>query len=96
MHDHAHHDHAHGAPRRALAVALAITSTVFVAEVVGGWLSGSMALIADAMHMLSDAAGLIISLIAIIVGQRAASATATYGYRRVEAVSYTHLRAHET
>ena len=87
MHDHAHHDHAHGAPRRALAVALAITGTVFVAEVVGGWLSGSMALIADAMHMLSDAAGLIISLIAIIVGQRAASATATYGYRRVEVLA---------
>ena len=87
MHDHAHHDHAHGAPRRALAVALAITGTVFVAEVVGGWLSGSMALIADAMHMLSDAAGLVISLIAIIVGQRAASATATYGYRRVEVLA---------
>ena len=60
---------------------------MFVAEVVGGWLSGSMALIADAMHMLSDAAGLIISLIASIVGQRAASATATYGYRRVEVLA---------
>lgn len=87
MHDHAHHDHAHGAPLRALAVALAITGTVFVAEVVGGWISGSMALLADAMHMLSDAAGLIISLIAIIVGQKAASATATYGYRRVEVLA---------
>lgn len=87
MHDHAHHDHAHGAPLRALAVALAITGTVFVAEVVGGWVSGSMALLADAMHMLSDAAGLIISLIAIIVGQKAASATATYGYRRVEVLA---------
>ncbi|WP_293830872.1 cation diffusion facilitator family transporter [uncultured Corynebacterium sp.] len=87
MHDHAHHDHAHGAPLRALAVALAITGTVFVAEVAGGLLSGSMALLADAMHMLSDAAGLIISLIAIIVGQKAASATATYGYRRVEVLA---------
>lgn len=91
MHDHHNHnhnhDHAHGAPRRALAVALAITGTVFVAEVVGGLLSGSMALLADAMHMLSDAAGLIISLLAIIVGQKAASATATYGYRRVEVLA---------
>lgn len=89
MHDHAHHDHgpAHGTPLRALAAALAITGTVFVAEVVGGLLSGSMALLADAMHMLSDAAGLIISLIAIIVGQKAASATATYGNRRVEVLA---------
>ena len=87
MHDHAHHDHGHSAPLRALAVALAITGTVFVAEVVGGLLSGSMALLADAMHMLSDAAGLIISLIAIIVGQKAASATATYGNRRVEVLA---------
>lgn len=88
MHDHAHHDHAQqGTPLRALAIALAITGTVFVAEVVGGLLSGSMALLADAMHMLSDAAGLIISLVAILVGKKAASATATFGYRRAEVLA---------
>lgn len=92
MHDHAHHhgQHGHGGPaasRRALSAALGITGVVFVAEVVGGVLSGSMALLADAMHMLSDAAGLIISLVAIVVGQRAASTTATYGHRRVEVLA---------
>lgn len=93
MHDHAHRHHHHehvggkSAPRRALVVALAVTAVVLVAEVVGGLISGSVALLADAMHMLSDAAGLIISLIAVLVGQRAASATATFGHRRVEVLA---------
>lgn len=90
-HAHEHHHHEHGgrepAPRRALMIALAITGVVFVAEVAGGLISGSMALLADAMHMLSDAAGLIISLVAVVVGQRAASATATFGHRRVEVLA---------
>ena len=54
--DHAHHDHAHGArvdaPTKAIGAALAVTATVFVAELVGGVISGSVALLADAMHML--------------------------------------------
>lgn len=90
-HQHSHgHGHAHGAadaPLRALAAALGITSVIFIAEVVGGWLSGSMALLADAMHMLSDAAGLIIALIAVLTGRRAASRRATFGYRRVEVLA---------
>ena len=71
----------------ALAVALGITAIVFLAELVGGWLSGSMALLADAMHMLSDATGLIIALIAVLVGRRKVSAYATFGYRRVEVLA---------
>lgn len=89
QHDH-QHDHQHGlgdAPVRALATALGITSLIFIAEVIGGWLSGSMALVADAMHMLSDAAGLIIALIAVLTGRRSASRRATFGYRRVEVLA---------
>lgn len=87
-HMHSHdHSHTDGAPLRALVAALAITATVFVAELVGGWLTGSMALLADAMHMLSDAAGLVIAVLAIVIGKRAASPTATYGYRRVEVLA---------
>lgn len=71
----------------ALAVALGITGVVFFAELVGGWLSGSMALLADAMHMLSDATGLIIALIAVIIGRRKVSIYATFGYRRVEVLA---------
>ena len=60
---HEHHDHDHSStPLRALLIALGITGTVFFAELIGGWLAGSMALMADAMHMLSDAAGLIIAV----------------------------------
>ena len=59
-HEH-HHDHAHdlrGASRKSLVIALALISTYMVAEVIGGWLSGSLALIADAGHMLTDAAAI--------------------------------------
>ena len=82
------HDHDHGhAPLRALGVAAAITGTIFTAELVGGLVSGSLALLSDAMHMLSDAAGLLIALLAALVGKRAASASATFGYRRVEVLA---------
>lgn len=88
-HHHHHHQHSHNqdAPLRALSVALAITATVFLAELIGGWVSGSVALIADAMHMLSDAAGLIIAVLAVLAGRRQASSHATYGYRRVEVLA---------
>lgn len=85
-----HHDHGHthaDAPLKAIGGALAITTTVFVAELVGGIISGSVALLADAMHMLSDAAGLIVALAAVLVGKRAANSRATYGYRRVEVLA---------
>lgn len=91
-HRHDHHDHDHdGAghshtPKtlRALVTVIVLTSVIFFAELIGGLISGSMALLADAMHMLSDSTGLIIALIAMLIGRRAASASATFGYRRVE------------
>lgn len=87
-HDHGGHDHSGGdAPLWALGSALAITGVVFLAELAGGWLSGSMALMADAMHMLSDATGLIIAFVAVAVGRRPASQYATFGYRRVEVLA---------
>ena len=57
--DHAGHDHAHdlrGASRRSLILALVLISTYMVAEIIGGVISGSLALLADAGHMLTDAA----------------------------------------
>lgn len=87
---HAHH-HDHGpsqsTPLKALSAALAVTGVVFLAELIGGWISGSMALMADAMHMLSDAAGLIIAVVAVMAGRRQATAQATYGYRRIEVLA---------
>jgi cobalt-zinc-cadmium efflux system protein len=82
-HDHDHRD----APLRALGIAALITGTVFLAELIGGLVSGSLALLSDAMHMLSDAAGLVVALLAALVGRKAASASATFGYRRVEVLA---------
>ncbi|TPW73181.1 cation diffusion facilitator family transporter [Schumannella sp. 10F1B-5-1] len=79
------HDHGHGAANRTrLAIALAITGTVLVAEVVGGLISGSLALLADAGHMASDVIGLVIALVASLVATRPATARHTFGFQRFE------------
>ncbi|MGC5170927.1 cation diffusion facilitator family transporter [Microbacterium sp. DT81.1] len=85
------HDHAPGGEgirgasnRRLLAISLAITSLVMVVQVVGAILSGSLALLADAAHMLTDVAALIIALIASAVAARPANERSTFGYRRAE------------
>lgn len=82
------HDHSH-VPQslRALVAVISLTTLIFLAELIGGLVSGSMALLADAMHMLSDSTGLIIALVAMLIGRRSASASATYGYRRVEVLA---------
>jgi cobalt-zinc-cadmium efflux system protein len=83
------HGHAHAPPdhRGRLAVVLAITSVVLVAEVVGAVLSGSLALIADAGHMLSDVAGLSLAWFAATLARRPASDQRTWGYRRAEVLA---------
>ncbi len=63
-HDHGYHDHVHdlrGASRRSLFIALTLITTYMIAEIVGGILSGSLALIADAGHMLTDAASIVMA-----------------------------------
>jgi cobalt-zinc-cadmium efflux system protein len=72
---------------RALALALGITVVFMLAEVVGGWLANSLALLADAGHMLGDAASLVLALFAAWLAQRPATATRTYGYLRLEIVA---------
>lgn len=70
--------------RRDLRLALGLAVLYMVAELVGGLLSGSLALLADAGHMLSDAAALGLTLFATWVAQRPADPQRTYGYYRVE------------
>lgn len=70
--------------RRRLRAALAITAAVMVAEAVGGWLAGSLALLADAGHMLADAAALGLALFAAHVAQRPATAQRSFGLLRLE------------
>ncbi|RJF74856.1 cation transporter [Deinococcus cavernae] len=78
------HSHGKDANARQLTIALALTGTFLVVEVVYGILSGSLALLSDAGHMLTDVAALALSLFAIRMGQRAADKRRTFGYRRTE------------
>lgn len=78
------HDHTAGANATMLKWALALTSTYLIAEVIGGFYFNSLALLSDAAHMLTDVAALVIALMAIRFGQRAADTRRTFGYRRFE------------
>lgn len=82
------HTHDHGSSTRArLGIAFAIVATVLVAELVGAWLSGSLALLADAGHMSSDAIGLLVALIASVWATRPATDRHTFGFRRLEVLA---------
>ena len=80
------HSHAKGAEghESKLWIVLALTSAFLSAEVVGGILTKSLALLSDAAHMFTDAAALAIALVAIRVGKRAADRKRTFGYQRFE------------
>jgi cobalt-zinc-cadmium efflux system protein len=82
-HGHGHHHHASGSARRLLIV-LVLTAIYTVAELVGGVLSHSLALIADAGHMLSDVAALGLSLFAAWISRRPPTPARSYGYYRTE------------
>jgi cobalt-zinc-cadmium efflux system protein len=84
-----HHDHRHGenarkGNRRALAVVLALTAGFTVVEIIGGLLTGSLALLADAGHMLSDNLSLGIALFAAWLAGKPATPEKSFGYRRAE------------
>ena len=85
------HSHDHGVParghRRPLAIVLGISSTILVVEVVGAFMSGSLALLADAGHMLTDVAGLSLALVAAVLAGRPATSARTWGYRRAEVLA---------
>ncbi|MDZ5449282.1 cation diffusion facilitator family transporter [Labrys sp. ZIDIC5] len=76
-----------GRHKGSLLAAFALTSAFMVAEVVGGLWTGSLALLADAAHMLTDAGGLALALIAIRFAERPATPQKTYGYVRMEVLS---------
>jgi cobalt-zinc-cadmium efflux system protein len=84
---HAGHDHTAGANARSLAIALGLTGSFLVAELIGAWWFNSLALLSDAAHMFTDAAALAIALAAIRIGQRPADDQRTFGYRRFEVLA---------
>ena len=85
------HDHAPAAGgirsaghRRLLTISLCLTATIMVVQVIGAILTGSLALLADAAHMFTDASALLIALIAAAVAARPADDRRTFGYQRAE------------
>jgi cobalt-zinc-cadmium efflux system protein len=80
-------EHGHGNHGRPLAIVLGISSTILVVEVVGALMSGSLALLADAGHMLTDVAGLTLAMIASLLAPRPATAARTWGFRRAEVLA---------
>ncbi len=88
-HDHGHgHSHGPGAwrgtDRRALLAAAGLTAGFMLVEVAGGLITGSLALLADAGHMLSDSFSLFLALGAVLLAARPVTARRTYGYKRAE------------
>lgn len=69
---------------KSLWLALLLTGSFLIAEVIGGIITGSLALLSDAAHMLTDVSALIISLVAIYIGKKPADTFRTYGYYRFE------------
>ena len=86
-HSHEHNDHTEAASPRPLAISLAITLTLMVAEVIGGVLTHSLALLADAGHMATDVAALGLSLLAIWLARRPATPSRSYGFARAEVLA---------
>ena len=88
-HDHAAHGHAHGrdADRGALRTALILIVGFMVCELIAGLLTGSLALLSDAAHMLTDAVALAIALFAARLAERPAQGAMTYGLGRAEILS---------
>jgi cobalt-zinc-cadmium efflux system protein len=90
--DHDHADHAHGAPtgrsaRGRLALGLGLTLAFAAVEAIGGFLSGSLALLADAVHMLADSAALVLALVAAAIAVRPHTARYTFGFHRAEVLA---------
>jgi len=86
------HEHTHSHSRsseswRRLSLVLVLTSLYMVAELVAGWWTGSLALLADAGHMFTDAAALLLALTAVWFGSRPATSRKTFGYYRLEIIA---------
>jgi cobalt-zinc-cadmium efflux system protein len=82
-----HHEHHHAGNQRLLTLALALTLTFAAVEAVGGWLAGSLALMGDAGHMLTDATALGLAALAARMAQRPASDRHSFGLGRLEVLA---------
>ncbi|MFA0811336.1 cation diffusion facilitator family transporter [Microbulbifer epialgicus] len=86
MHDHVHHRNGNGA-LRPLLIALILTLSFSVVEAIGGWLSGSLALLGDAAHMLTDTFALALGAIAAMLAKKPADRELSFGWGRAEVLA---------
>jgi cobalt-zinc-cadmium efflux system protein len=89
-HSHSHHDHTHYHGQlagRNLIITILLNTFITLAQVIGGFISGSLALLSDALHNFSDVISLVISLIAHKLAKKEASLNRTFGYKRAEIIA---------
>ena len=86
-HSHGRHHSRSADSWRRLSVVLGLTTLYMIAEVFGGWWTGSLALLADAGHMFTDAAALILAITAVLFASRPATSKKTFGYYRLEIIA---------
>lgn len=89
-HGHHHHAHGHSHPKvegRNLIISILLNILITASQVVGGIVSGSLALLSDALHNFSDVLSLIVSYIANVLSKKKASTTKTFGYKRAEIIA---------
>jgi cobalt-zinc-cadmium efflux system protein len=89
-HSHSHnhgHNHSHGVEGKNLLFSIVLNLVITVAQVIGGILSGSLALISDALHNFSDVLSLVFSYVAHKLSKREASVNQTFGYKRAELIA---------
>lgn len=87
-HSHHHHNnHSHDLKGRNLLISIILNVVITVAQVIGGIISGSLALLSDALHNLSDVISLVISYVANALSRKQASTNKTFGYKRAEIIA---------
>ncbi|MGB2078743.1 MAG: cation diffusion facilitator family transporter, partial [Vibrio sp.] len=89
-HDHSHAGHHHHVSpddsMGKLLIAIGINVILTIVQIIGGLVSGSLSLLADALHNLSDAGALVVAVIARKIGNKAANKSMSYGYKRAEII----------
>lgn len=88
MHQHQGHNHSHRDLKgRNLIISILLNILITVSQVIGGIVSGSLALLSDALHNFSDVLSLVISYVATVLAKREASTNKTFGYKRAEIIA---------
>jgi cobalt-zinc-cadmium efflux system protein len=91
-HDHSHgHHHKHEVQGKNLVYSILLNLVITIAQIVGGIISGSLALISDALHNFSDVLSLGFSLVAHKLSRKEATEDQTFGYKRAELLSLIHI-----